>query len=501
MADIVVTKINEVFLKVICDKDHITQEIEDFFTFWSPGFQWSPAYKQKKWDGKIRLYSKYVCKLYTGLTRHLIEFANSRKYTIEFQEKIGLMNNFSLEEAAEYIKTLNVHAHGSPIEPREYQIVGVAKAIRYRRMLMLSPTNSGKSYMMYCISRWLLDHDCKKGLIIVPTISLVEQLKTDFEDYANGVWDVDENIHKVWAGEVKKTDKPITISTWQSIYEKKRKGFFEEFDFVIGDEAHGFKADCLKSIMTKLINARYRIAMTGTLDNWKVHRLIIEGLFGPNSKLTTTKQMIDNKQSADLHIKALILKHPMSMCRMVAGFTAKTAYQKEMKYLIGSVPRNRFLTNLVCSLNGNSLMLFQYVDMHGKILHKMVEDKVAKGRKVFYIHGKTEVEDREAVRSIVENETDAIIIASYGVFSTGINIRNLHNIIFASPSKSKVRVLQSIGRGLRVSDSKTSMTLYDVADDLRIEDFINFTLRHFAERVKIYKAEEFRISNYPIELK
>ena len=396
MADITIHAHNEVYVRAF-GEEHVMQEIADFFTFYAPDYKWSPRYKAHQWDGKLRLFSKHTFMLYQGLIPYLNKFAAERKYTIEFTAGVGLMNNFSLEEAKDYLHRLDIWSQGKPLAPRDYQIVGVAKAIRYKRMLLLSPTASGKSYMMYAISRYLLDKDCKHGLIVVPTINLVEQLRSDFSDYAHGTWDVMANTHKIYAGQDKNTDKPLTISTWQSIYEQKRRGFFEEFDFVIGDEAHSFKASSLKSIMTKLVNARYRIATTGTLDDWKVHKLTIEGLFGPVSKLTTTKRMIDENQVADLQIKALILKHPVATCAMLQRIK-KERYRREIEHIIGDEARNRFLRNLAVSLNGNTLMLFQYVEKHGQLLYDLVKVKTAEGRKVFFIHGGTEVEDREAVQ-------------------------------------------------------------------------------------------------------
>ena len=151
-------------------------------------------------------------------------------------------------------------------------------------------------------------------------------------------------------------------------------------------------------------------------------------------------------------------------------------------------------------LKGNTLILFQFVDKHGKPLHAMIRDKAHKDRKVFYVSGDTDTSDREQIRKIVENETDAIIVASLGTFSTGINIRNLHNIIFASPSKSQIRVLQSIGRGLRKSDNNTVTTLYDIADDLHWKKNMNYTLNHSAERIKIYNREQFKYTIHKIDI-
>jgi superfamily II DNA or RNA helicase len=347
------------------------------------------------------------------------------------------------------------------------------------------------------LARFLSYRGLKKGLIIVPTVSLVEQLTSDFKDYSetNG-WDVNTNIHKIYQGQEKDTDKFLTISTWQSIY-KMPKQWFAQFDFVIGDEAHQFKAKSLIDIMTGLTNAKYRIGTTGTLDGTKTHKLVLEGLFGSVRKVITTKELMDAKHLAEFQIKCLLLRHSESICQAAKNFT----YQQEIEYLVLNEGRNKFISNLAISLDGNTLVLYQYVDKHGRILQKLISEKVGSDRKVFFVSGDTDVDIREEIRKIVESETNAIIVASFGTFSTGINIRNLHNIIFASPSKSRIRNLQSIGRGLRKSDTKDSAQLFDIADDMRYKKHENYTLKHFAERIKIYTEEKFAFKVYKIELK
>jgi superfamily II DNA or RNA helicase len=336
------------------------------------------------------------------------------------------------------------------------------------------------------------DADHKKGLLIVPTTSLVEQMYSDFESYG---YDAETNCHRQYAGKDKVTKKFLTITTWQSIYTLPQE-YFEQFDFVLGDEAHQFKAKSLTTIMTGLNRAKYRIGCTGTLDGTQTHKLVLEGLFGPVYHTITTKELIDNKHLADFKIKCLILKYPEATCKMAKDWD----YNAEMDYIVGNAQRNLFIKNLTLSLKGNSLVLFQYVDKHGKGLYDLIKDESGK-RKVFFVYGGTDVEVRESIRAITEKENDAIIIASYGTFSTGINIRNLHNVIFASPSKSRVRNLQSIGRGLRKGDNKDEATLFDIADDFRIGKFANYTLKHFVERVKIYDEEKFEYKFYNIELK
>lgn len=487
---VVITNKDEVYVKIECS-DGVAYELREHFTFHVPGYQFTPQYKARLWDGKIRLFDVRTKLIYRGLVPEIVKFCQSRSYDWDYENE-DYDEEFSLSEATQFIKDINPkHA------PRDYQIDAFVHAIRTRRALLLSPTASGKSLIIYLMVRYLLSTSCKKVLIIVPTISLVEQLASDFKDYSElNNWNTDDYVHKIYQGKEKDTDKAVTISTWQSLYTLPKK-FFAQFDCVIGDEAHQFKAKSLADIMTGLTNAKYRIGTTGTLDGTKTHKLVLEGLFGSVQKVTTTKELMDAKHLADFNIKALLLKHPEVVCQAAKSYS----YQQEIEYLVLNESRNRFIANLAISLEGNTLVLYQYVDKHGKILHKLISDKLGVDRKVYFVYGNTEVEVREEIRKVVEQSTNAIIVASYGTFSTGINIRNLHNIIFASPSKSRIRNLQSIGRGLRKSESKESATLFDIADDLRYKKHENYTLKHLEERIKMYGEEKFKFKIYKIELK
>lgn len=496
--DYKIIKKNESYVKIICDRS-MAQELSDFFTFYVPGFQFTPAFRNKIWDGKIRLFDLRTFELYHGLLPYVETFCKERSYTIEYGDpRPDLTDDYPVYHADKFIEELDIHSRGKPIGVREYQKAAFVYSMRNKRALLLSPTASGKSLIIYLIIRQLLKYKCEKGLIVVPTTSLVEQLYSDFEDYssANG-WSAEENIHKIYQGKEKTSDMPLTITTWQSVYQQDAK-YFEEFDFIIGDEAHLFKANSLTTILKSAINAQYRIGTTGTLDGTKTHKLVLEGLFGPVMQVTTTKELMDNKEVADFKIKCLVLKHDDEICKLMKGKT----YQEEIEYLILNENRNKFIKNLTVSMKGNTLLLYQYVDKHGKILYNMISNTKNLGdRKVFFVYGKTDTDTREEIRRITETESDAIIVASFGTFSTGINIRNLHNVIFASPSKSRVRNLQSIGRSLRLGENKTEATLYDIADDLRYKDRMNFTLQHFVERTKIYNEQQFIYKLYKIGLK
>ena len=488
MSDILVEKINEAQVRVTCQEESTQRELYDYFTFEEPGAKYSEHYRKKRWDGKTHLLHKRYGTLPSGLVLYVQLFAKENNYTVEVAPELEVMNNFSLKEAQDITA---IALAGTRLKARDYQILGFTKAIRYKKIVLVSPTASGKSLMMYLISRYLLANDCKRGLIVVPNINLVEQLYSDFRDYG---WDVENNVQRIYEGHSRYLSKRLVISTWQSIYDMEEAGFFTEFDFVIGDEAHTFKAASLKKLMGNLVNARYRIGTTGTLDDFKIHRLKIEGHFGPVSHITTTKALIAAGHVSDLFIKCLILGHPEHA-------RVPRTYAEEMDYLARCKKRNDFIKNLALSLKGNTLILIQFIEKHGDVLYEMIAQKVGEGRQVFYVHGGTEGEQRESIRRIVETEKDAIIVASYGVYSTGVNIRNLHNIIFASPSKSKIRVLQSIGRGLRLGTDKTSATLYDISDDFRKKSYVNHTLKHYLERIGIYEKEGFKVSKYLVDLK
>ena len=495
---LVAKKLNEVYLKIECER-HVAQELSEFFTFFVPGYKFVPAFRNKIWDGKIRLFDLRTYQLYTGLIEYLKEFCESRDYAYSIEgDGIETQDEFSMYHAKKFVTSLNLQSNGKPIEAREHQLDAFVHAMQNRRALLLSPTASGKSLIIYLLFMQLHKFQGLRGLIIVPTTSLVEQLYSDFADYSNGNdFDVANSVHRIYQGKDKNTTKVLTISTWQSLYQLPKE-YFEQFDYIIGDEAHLFKAQSLTGIMASAINTKYRIGLTGTLDGTKTHKLVLEGLFGATKRVVSTKELIDKKQLSDFDIKCLILKHPDDKCAELKD----KSYQEEIEYLITCEARNKFIKNLAVSLGNNTLILYQMVAKHGQVLYDMIRNTENIGdRKVFFVHGGTETEDRENIRKIMETEKDAIVVASFGTFSTGINIRNLHNIIFASPSKSRVRSLQSIGRGLRQADGKEKATLYDIADDLRVKKHMNFTLRHFVERVKIYTEEKFPFKTYQIGLK
>jgi len=488
---IIIEKKNEVYITIECDSG-VQREISEFFTFYVPGYKFMPAFRNRMWDGKIRLFSQKTKEIYFGLYPYIKAFAEERGYNIVAGKDIDIDNKVDKDVVTKFSNSL-----GQKFEARDYQIDAIYHSLKRNRTLLVSPTASGKSFIIYSLIRYyshlIKEESNNRILLIVPTTSLVEQMYTDFESYG---WNVKKYCHRLYSGYSNQTDKKVLISTWQSLY-KLPKEYFKQFGCVFGDEAHLFKSKSLTEIMTKLIDCKYRIGLTGTLDGAHTHKLVLEGLFGAVNKVTTTKKLMDKKQLSNLAVRCLILKHSEANCKIIS----KGKYQDEIDYLVGSTARNNFIRNLALKIKGNTLILFQLVEKHGKNLHQIIQDKAEDGRKIFYIYGGVETEEREKARAIVEKEDNAIIVASYGTFSTGINIKNLHNIIFASPSKSRIRNLQSIGRGLRLGDNKVNATLYDIADDLIYKSKENYTLKHFQERINIYTEEEFDYEIHNINLK
>ena len=486
MSHLTILKKNEVYLQIDSDP-HVFYELSDQFTFELPGAKFMPQYRKRYWDGKIRLFNVNNGQIYVGLLDKIQKFCKDHEYSYSFVDNEYYGTPFEVNEHISYEGVKDYITSISKYSPRDYQIEGVYDALRHNRKLLISPTASGKSLMIYSIVRYYVERG-ENTLIVVPTTSLVEQMYKDFADYG---WDVGSFCHKIYAGKERETDSQVIITTWQSIYKLPRK-YFERFSVVIGDEAHQFKSKSLVSIMSKLADAKYRYGFTGTLSGSQTHKWVLEGLFGPSYKIIKTDELMKKGHVATLDINVLLLKHPPNRFE---------TFEDEVQYIITHNQRNNFIKNLALDLKGNTLILFARVEGHGEPLFNLINNSTIDQRHVFFVHGGVATEDRENVRSITESQNNAIIIASYGTFSTGINIKNLHNVIFASPSKSRIRNLQSIGRVLRKGSNKDKATLYDIADDISYKSRRNYTLNHLIERIKIYNEENFNYDIVNIPLK
>jgi superfamily II DNA or RNA helicase len=471
---IIIQKINEVYVRVHTDEPHVIKEISTFFSYEVP----DAAFNMKKfpgWNGKKSLFNSFNGEIYIGLLPKLTKFLDKNQYEYIIEGKFNAQE-FSLYEAKEFVKSLDL-----PFEVRDYQLKYFVKCVRNQRAICVSPTSSGKSLIIYLIYRYFDE----KTLLIVPTTSLVEQMRKDFISYG---YKDEEDIHMIYSGKEKTNKKKLTISTWQSIYSQPQE-FFDGFEVLLGDEVHGFKASSLVRIVLKMSNTPIKIGFTGTLTRVDYYDHIIEGLFGPECQYITTKKMMDENFSSRLTIKGIVLYHKDYEFRKTT-----IPYADECQYIISNEKRNNFITNLAVSLKGNTFVMFRNI-LHGKELYEKIKNKA--NCVVYYVDGSTPVSERELIREALEKDENSISVVST-VFGTGINITSINSIIFTHPSKSRVKILQAIGRGLRISDKKYTIELFDLSDD--ITNFKNITLNHFSERLKIYKEEEFDLKLYKVNI-
>jgi len=500
MANIInVEYLNEVDMKISCDSG-LKHEISDYFSFKPEGVEFHPKVRARIWDGIIRLFQPMRPVLPVGLLKHLTKFCTDRDYELnvckEYAETHTIPDDYSYELA----KQIGLD---KKFNPRDYQNKYVVEALRDKRSLNVSPTSSGKSLIIYLIQQHYYQTYGHRTLIIVPTISLVYQMAGDFKDYGCN----EKEIYTIKGGVDKKTSANIVISTWQSLV-KVSKEYLGQFDVILGDEAHLFQAKSTTAIMNKMIDCKYRHGFTGTLKSTetKTHRLVLEGCFGSVRKFVSTRDLMDSGTVADFNIKCLVLSHADEVRKVFKREFSKVKdnskkYPAERTFLINCDKRQMFIRNLVWSLKGqNNLILFDLVEKHGKPLEELLQHP---DRSLHFVHGGMKGEERERIRNLVENDPNKNhdILASYGVFSTGVNLKRLDNVIFASSSKSEIKVLQSVGRVLRKGNGSDVATLYDIADDLSVgKSFRNYTLQHFRKRIEMYSTEQFPFKIYTIPL-
>lgn len=474
-------------------------ELSEHFSFYVEGYRFQPAYKNGVWDGKIRLISTRDRKTLCGLLPEIAKLCKERDYQMVFEGGRKDDRKFTMEEIKSFLDGLKLSSGGNDITPHDYQVDGVYQVANRKKLVLLSPTSSGKSLMIYASCRLF---EPLKTLVVVPSIGLVTQMYNDFVDYAaKSNWNVEEHVSKLFGGKKKENLKQIVISTWQSIMRESPE-FFEQFEMVVVDECHGAEAKSLKRIMESCTNAHIRVGTTGTMTGTKTNKYTLIGLFGMPYKTISTKELMDAGRVANLKIKCIVLEHDRESVKEFKSVIARDGkkrkkgkknitYQDEIAYICESKVRMDFIEKLVRSLNGNTLVLFTRIEHGEQILARF------KDRDTVFIDGEVSAEDREAIRQYMETHNDVVAVMSYGTSSTGMSIKNIQNIVFASPYKSTVKVLQSIGRSLRKLGDKTA-TVFDIADKIPL--CTNNTMTHFDVRVGIYSEEKFNFEVFSKKL-
>lgn len=484
-----IIKINESYIRVFCEYD-VSIMLYEYFSFFTKNYKWSPKYKSGVWDGKIRLFNMKNGLLPIGLYNDLLFFL--KKNDLDFKDKTVFYSglNFSVEFINKFIEEVLK----CDLSQRDYQIKSVQHILKNKKTIILSATGSGKSFIIFSYINLLKYVDNNfKFLIVVPTTSLVEQMTTDFVEYGRNFCDYNDHIHKIYSGVSKETNKCIVISTWQSLQNIKNRQWFQKFSCVTIDETHGATAAQLSKIVLKCENAIYKIGTTGSLSDNETDKMQLKALFSNIYLASNTKNLQKRKILSKLRIRNCILEYPFKYRNLCKKFD----YQTEIDFIRSLNQRKKFICQLVNKIKDNTLVLFRSIE-YGKKLFELSKER---RENVYFIYGGTKTIDREIIRKLAEVDNDIIIIASYGVFSTGINIRNLHNLVFAESMKSSIKVIQSIGRTLRLHKNKKIATLYDICDDLQYLKHKNYLLKHFLERIKIYDREGFNYKTKSFKIK
>jgi superfamily II DNA or RNA helicase len=488
--EVVVFKLDESVLKVLCFQS-IAMEINEAYSFLMDGYKFSPLFKQGRWDGYIRIFSLGKRTLPSGLYSNLVSLCESRGWQLRTvnnpqNDVYGLPNeelDLSKEECQKYVEDLNIYARGEKLNIDDFQHHGIYQALLKRQCILEAATSAGKSLMVYSIARYITEELDGRMLILVPTVGLTTQFKSDFQDYSsqNG-WDVDGNIHLISAGIEKITKKRITISTFQSL-SKEDSEYFNSFTCIMTDEGHKITADTFKNIYGKATEVPYRLACTGTLQELKCNLLQMIGLTGPVVHVINASELISRGRAVPLKVKALQLNYSQEWCAAMK----KADYDQEITWLSLNPRRNNFISKLSTRLKGTTLVMFNYAD-HGKLLYEKIKELAGDTRPVYIIDGNVKKDRREEIRQLASLE-DCIIVASLKTMAAGVNMPAIENIVYAHPTKGKIQYIQTLGRGLRLKKGKTHCNLYDIGDNLTYKRKPNNTFRHFGIRMETLAQE------------
>lgn len=510
MKDIKIVKLNESFMKVYCQEKYMEMDISDRFSFEVENAKFDPLVKKGRWDGIKRLYNRNTKQLYIGLLPELLRLAKKSKFSVDIDPALfpSSQEKLSCDDINGLVKELfKPHDEGVPLELYDYQVNAVQYMVNMGRTSCLSATSSGKSLILYTAIRiyQLLDEmDQKTIFLIVPNVSLAEQIYSDFDNYSTyqgSNWNVSDHCQKITADYTKFINKQVVITTWQSM-NTMPPHLIQDAGAIFCDEVHGAKAKVLSKIMETATNCAIRHGVTGTFDDVEVNELTIQGLFGPVKRFSTSREIIDAGRATELEVNVTILNHPeivrKDMYDKKKGLASKKRYQCEVSFINQLQYRRDFIINAVKRVNGNTLILFDRVEDYGIELYRQA---IADGRNAFLVIGETDPGEREDIRLSMEQYDNAEIYASVGCMSTGSSIKNLHNAFIVSSTKSKIRTLQTLGRLMRKHKSKKKASIFDIVDNMVYKGEANYMMDHIQKRIKQYVNEKFIIKFMEIDLK
>jgi superfamily II DNA or RNA helicase len=450
---------NHLWIKVDCDDRRLLYDIEDYMTDYKKGYQFMPKYKAGIWDGKISIFNKptrtFPYGLFVDVVKHIKKDWGSDQLNITVEPEIYDMFGYKSKPSFHY---------DLAFPPYPYQQECIEALVKYTKGIVVVATAGGKSLIISYIIR-NLPPEQSKSLIIVPTLQLVDQFKGDMIEYGfpeNTIGCVNSNL--------KEFDKPVVVSTWQSL--KNQIDKLELFDAVICDEVHTAQADTITEILKNCPNAKYRFGVTGTLPTNRLDAMNVKSFIGPNLKTFTGKDLADLGYVSKCVIKQLRINY-------------KSKFDSDYHGIRDGVFTNPFrlsvIKGLVKKSNNSVLILIEKVEKEGEVLERYLREQLP-DREVIFLSGRDKSDVRDLWRKDMNNRKDIVCIATYPIFQQGVNIPSLREIILASSTKSFIRVIQSLGRTLRkhVSKELGGAVLWDICDNVKhLKDHANKRFKHY----------------------
>jgi len=459
-----------------------------------PGSEWIMKRRGGYGCFHHKFWNPETCRIGRGLVQELKELLKEKgiPYGVDKNGMETKGEDMSPESVKEWSKTVLNPSYAI----RDDQADSLAVCIRHKQLICQLPTGYGKSMVIYGLARRIIETSDRKILIMVPSKQLVSQLASNFKKYGwDGMEEHLEMMHSDLADHEKPTfKKRILVSTWQSL-QKKDVYFFDRYKAVIVDEAHHANADKQSGIIKKCYNADYRVGFTGTMPKDLYESYMIQQYLGPVYCPSTYSDMKEMGILSNCMVKIVMLKYPDDACEK----WCRRGYADETKFLEEHPGRMQAMIDIVKSIppGENILVMFS----HTKHLDLALESFKSGGiEDIKVIKGDVKVQARESIRSSTEDEEHALIFATYGCVQEGIDIKRLHNVILAASTKSEIRVLQTIGRGLRTHHTKEKAIIWDLADDLRWNGNKNHTIKHAAERFDYYQEQNYEIQRMAVKV-
>lgn len=480
------TKYDDYNIKISTSgNSEIITAIDNYFSPYADGYFFHPKYKQGVWNGRINFFNKRMMTLPIGLFEELMTMLNEKNYLTVLSEELRQIQ--TPPKTTHNIQLPNWFSKdGEQYSLHDYQADGINCLLDHKFGIAVVGTAGGKMPMIVAGIKGMLEEDpSAKILVICIRQQLVEQVYKEFAVTGESQ-DKVVRLHGENKEALKSKNPQVVIATWQSIdsLRKKGKDFFKLFDAVIVDEVQSAKANVLSNILDMMKNTTWRFGLTGSMPPNRADKYTVLSKIGPVRYIKKSKSLQDEGYISKVYIKMIGL-----MWKRPKKDYENEDYPQERNWLEQNSSRNKFIGNLVHARfsrkkEENTLILVEKIE-HGKTLQDIISKL---GYETYFVHGSMNLADREDIRELAEEKNNICIVATYGTFSTGINIKRIHSIIFAMPGKGEVRTVQSIGRGLRKTDKKDSLILFDIFDDTV------FSKKHMKQRQQIYKEQGFPFS-------